>query len=74
MAIRAPGGANKYKRSCSCKPINIDLCRIDSQKIIFRAEDLVLAEERTTEADKELIMEGENIARLSDCHGAPLCS
>ena len=40
---------------------NVDLCRIDLQKIIFRAEDLVLAEERTTEADKELIMEGENI-------------
>ena len=35
--------------------------------VISRAEDLVLAEERTTEADKELIMEGENIpiARLS---------
>ena len=42
---------------------NIDPCRLelDLQKIIFRAEDLVLAEERTTEADKELIMEGENI-------------
>ena len=41
----------------------VDLCRLelDLQKIIFRAEDLVLAEERTTEADKELIMEGENI-------------
>ena len=26
---------------------------------LFRAEDLVLAEDRTTEADKELIMEGE---------------
>ena len=42
---------------------NVDPCRLelDLQKIIFRAEDLVLAEERTTEADKELIMEGENI-------------
>ena len=34
---------------------------LELQKTIFRAEDLVLAEERTTEADKELIMEGENI-------------
>ncbi len=28
---------------------------------ICRAEDLVLAEERTTEADRELIMEGKSI-------------
>ena len=34
--------------------------------VICRAEDLVLAEERTTEADKELIMEG--VLHLKYCH------
>ena len=34
--------------------------------VICRAEDLVLAEERTTEADKELIMEG--VLHLKHCH------
>ena len=33
---------------------------------ICRAEDLVLAEERTTEADKELIMEGETDAKFNN--------
>ena len=32
---------------------------------ICRAEDLVLAEERTTEADREMILEG-NFSKLSD--------
>ena len=53
--------------------------------VVCRAEDLVLAEERTTEADKELIMEGffyihlklwyiynSNIFIFRDCHGAAL--
>ena len=35
--------------------------------IVCRAEDLVLAEERTTEADKELIMEG-FFFHLKHCH------
>ena len=32
------------------------------------AEDLVLAEDRTTEADRELIMDGEFIIIIIDCH------